>query len=83
MKPQAARALNLMLANRGRLVPHKAINRAIWPDGPGVRPTGKVQDHRGAIMWHVRRAVEDRGLSLRNIHGRGYVIPCPLTAVPR
>jgi DNA-binding response OmpR family regulator len=82
MRHQARRALDLLLDNHGRLVPHKAINRAIWPDGAGTKMPGTVQDHRGAIMWHVRRALADQGLSLRNVHGIGYVIPRPLTARP-
>jgi DNA-binding response OmpR family regulator len=80
---QEARTLGLMLDNHGWLVPLKAIHRAIWPDGPGVRDPELIRNHRKVVMHRVRRRLEAHGMKLQNIRGCGYIIPRPLTTRPQ
>jgi DNA-binding winged helix-turn-helix (wHTH) protein/tetratricopeptide (TPR) repeat protein len=79
LRPQAAAALQLLLANRGRVVSRTELRRALWPDSRVVLFEASI----AAVIRELRRALGDHPRSPRYIETvpkRGYRFVAPAAA---
>lgn len=79
LRPQVAAALDLLLANRGRVVSRAELRRALWPDSRVVMFEASI----AAVLRELRRALDDDPRAPRCIETvpkRGYRFLAPAAA---